>query len=211
MSAAKRRQRGYFIVLDGPDGSGKSTQARLLSARLEEAGIRVLSVRDPGGTPVGERLREVLLDPGLPDMAPLTEMLLYMASRAELVARVVRPAIDSGVTVVSDRFISSTIVYQGCAGGIEPRDIVRVGKLACRGLRPDLVIILDLPAAEGFKRLRRAHDRMERKGAEFHKRVAAGFRRLARSDRRRHVLIDARGPVDAVADRVWKAVQRVVC
>lgn len=203
-------KRGKFIVLDGPEGSGKSTQAHRLADRLAAAGVEVVSVRDPGATPVSERIRQVLLDPALDEMTAATEMFLYMASRAELVARVVRPAVLRGATVLSDRFISSTIVYQGYAGGVDPDDIARAGHLACGDVWPDLVVVLDLPAEEGFRRIRREHDRMELKGPGFHERVAEGFRELARRDPERHVLVDARDSVDAVAERVWKAVAHVV-
>ena len=208
---ARRRKRGYFIVLDGPEGSGKSTQVELLAERLKREGIETSCVRDPGGTTVSERIRSVLLDASLPEMSPLTEMLLYMASRAEMVNRVIRPAIESGLTIVSDRFISSTVAYQGYAGGLDPGKIIRVGKIACQGYWPDLVVLLDLPAGEGFDRIRREHDRMELKGPAFHQQVVKGFRELARSDPKHHVLVNARGPVETVARRVWKVVKRVVC
>jgi dTMP kinase len=207
----RRRKRGFFIVLDGPDGSGKSTQVELLTQRLRREGIEASSVRDPGGTVVSERIRGILLDPSLPDVDARTEMFLYMASRAEMVARVVRPAVESGLTIVSDRFLSSTVAYQGYAGGLDPKQILRVGRIACQGLWPDLVILLDLPAREGLARIRRDHDRMELKGEAFHEAVVRGFRELARMDPRRHVLVSARGPVETVARRVWKVVKRVVC
>lgn len=204
---------GHFIVLDGPEGAGKSTQVQRLILRLADAGIQALAVRDPGGTPVGERIRDLLLDPDAGLIDPRTEMFLYMASRAELVAKVIHPAIHDGRTVVADRFISSTVVYQGYAGGIDPDDVLRCGRLACDDAQPDLVVLLDLPAEEGFNRidrLRREHDRMEQKGPEFHRNVAEGFRRLARTDPDRHVLIDADDDVETVAGRVWEAVKRVV-
>jgi dTMP kinase len=205
-----KRRRGYFIVLDGPEGSGKSTQVNLLAARLKKAGIGTSCVRDPGGTLVSERIRDLLLDPALGDIDPMTELFLYMASRAEMVNRVIRPAVENGLTIVSDRFISSTVAYQGYAGGIDPRQILRIGKLACQGIWPDLVIILNLPAREGFARIKRQHDRMELKGLAYHEKVAAGFRQLARSDPRHCRLVDARGSVDVVAARIWKQVNHVV-
>ena len=205
-----KRRRGYFIVLDGPEGSGKTTQVELLAERLRKAGIGTSCVRDPGGTLVSERIRDLLLDPAMPDIDPATEMFLYMASRSEMVARVIRPAVENGLTIVSDRFISSTVAYQGYAGGLDPKQILRVGKLACRGIWPDLVVLLDLPAREGFERIRRQHDRMELKGLEYHEKVVEGFRRLARGDPRHCVLVNARGPVETVARRVWKAVKPLV-
>ncbi|NIA20906.1 MAG: dTMP kinase [Anaerolineaceae bacterium] len=208
---ARRRKRGFFLVLDGPEGSGKSTQVGLLAERLKGEGLETSCVRDPGGTTAGERIRDLLLDASLPEMDARTEMFLYMASRAEMVRRVIRPAIESGLTIVSDRFISSTVAYQGYAGGLDPREIVRVGKIACQGYWPDLVVLLDLPAAEGFQRIRREHDRMEQKPLAFHRQVVKGFRELSRSDPKHHVLVDARGAIETVARRVWKVVKSVVC
>ena len=207
---AKNAKRGRFIVLDGPEGSGKTTQVSFLAERLKQAGVGVVSVRDPGGTAVSERIREVLLDTDLGHLEPLTEMFLYMASRAEMVARVIRPALEAGRTVVCDRFISSTVAYQGYAGGLDPAEILRCGHVACGGLWPDRVVLLDLPAEEGFRRIVRQHDRMERKGLEFHRRVVEGFRKLAAADADRCVLVDARGSVEEVAERIWEAVGRVV-
>jgi dTMP kinase len=183
---------------------------RLLAERLRSAGLDVECVRDPGGTPVSERIRQVLLDPAIGHLEPVTEMFLYMASRAELVARVIRPALDSGRTVVCDRFVSSTVVYQGYAGGLDPAEIVRAGRLACGDTWPELVILLDLPAEQGFDRIEREHDRMELKGPEFHRKVAEGFRALGYSDPQHYVLVDARGSVDDVAAQIWKAVERVI-
>jgi dTMP kinase len=202
--------RGHFIVLDGPEGAGKSTQVRLLTERLAQRGLAVETVRDPGGTPVSERVRQVLLDPAVGHLEAATEMFLYMASRTELVARVIRPALAAGRTVLCDRFVSSTVVYQGYAGGLDPAEILRVGRLACGDAWPDLTVLLDVPADEGFGRIRREHDRMELKGLEFHRRVAEGFRQLARSDPQQYVLIDARGSVEEVSARIWKAVERVL-
>jgi len=204
-------------VIDGPDACGKSTQVGLLAERLKQDRISATCVHDPGGTPAGERIRELLLDSALPDMEPVTEMLLYMASRAELVARVIRPALESGHVVISSRFVSSTIAYQGFAGGIDPKDIEHVAKIACGDVWPDLVVILDLAPKEGFERSNRQllfgwapNDRMELKGLDFHERVATGFRQLARRDPEHYVVVDGRGSVDKVGDRVWKAVQRVL-
>ncbi len=205
-----KRRRGYFLVLDGPDGSGKSTQVALLAARLKKAGLEVTCVRDPGGTMVSERVRDILLDPALGDIDSHTEMFLYMASRAEMVARVVRPALANGLSIVSDRFVTSTVAYQGYAGGLDPKQILRVGKIACGDTWPDLVIILDVPAKVGFERIRRAHDRMEMKGLDYHERVVAGYRKVAAVDPKRHVLVDGRGSVETVSGRVWKAVQRAL-
>jgi dTMP kinase len=204
--------RGRFIVLDGPEGCGKSTQVELLVDRLRRSGINATSVRDPGGTAVSERIRELLLATETGDILPVTEMLLYMASRAEMIQRIIRPALENGLTVVSDRFVSSTMAYQGYAGGLDVREIGRVAEVACQGIRPDLTIILDIPPEEGFARIRRSHDRMELKGLEFHRKVRQGFRRLAREAPKAgsgsYRLISARGQAEAIHQRVWRAVKQ---
>lgn len=209
--------RGYFLVLDGPEGCGKSTQAERLVERLRRHGLEATGVRDPGGTEVSEQIRQLLLSTETGEILPMTEMMLYMASRAEMIERIVRPALENGLTVVSDRFVSSTLAYQGVAGGIDPAEISRVARVACGGLRPDLTIILDLPPEAGFERIgRREHDRMELKGLEFHRKVRQGFRRLAKAAggggtagySKRYRLTSALGEVDAVAERIWRLVRR---
>lgn len=202
--------RGTFIVLDGPEGSGKSTQVARLAERLRARGRDVTCVRDPGGTAAGERIRALLLDPELGDVDAVTEMLLYMASRRELVRQHIAPAVRRGEVVLSDRFISSTVVYQGYAGGLDPEVVLAVGRIACGETQPDLVVLVDFPSDAGLRRAGPAPDRMELKGSDFHARVAEGFRSLARAHPERHVLIDGRGSLDEVAARVWEAVQRVL-
>ncbi|MGB3194444.1 MAG: dTMP kinase, partial [Phycisphaerae bacterium] len=146
---------GRFIVLDGPEGCGKTTQVQHLVARLREEGRQATAVRDPGSTPVSERIRKVLLDKRLPEMHVRTELFLYMASRAEMVARIVQPLLEGGLVVVSDRFVSSSVAYQGFAGGIEPALIWEMGRVAADGIEPDLTILLDLEVEAGFARIAR--------------------------------------------------------
>ena len=208
MSGSVRR--GRFIVLDGPEGSGKSTQIARLAERLRGRGRDVLCVRDPGATPAGERIREVLLDPGLGHMEPATEMFLYMAARAEMVARVIRPALEAGRDVLCDRFLSSTVVYQGYAGGLDPAEILHAGRLACGDVWPDRVVLVEVDADEGLGRIPGKPDRMELKGSAFHQKVAEGFRRLAADEPATCTMIDGRGSVDEVAERIWKAVEGVL-
>jgi dTMP kinase len=190
--------RGAFIVLDGPDGSGKSTQFRRLCDALRAAGLEVVETREPGGTAVGERIREVLLDPVHGDMTVRCEMLLYMASRAQLVERVIRPAIARGATVVADRFVSSTLAYQGTAGGLAKPEILAVAETAVGGTWPDLTVIFDVDEITASRRLSPLLDRMEQKGLEFHRRVREGYLAQVRAHPEAHLVVDAAQEVDAV-------------
>ncbi len=201
---------GRFIVLDGPEGSGKTTQVQRLVAHLRETGRQATAVRDPGSTPVSERIREVLLDKRLPEMHVRTELFLYMASRAEMVARIVRPLLEGGLVVVSDRFVSSSVAYQGHAGGVEPALIWEMGRVATGGIEPDLTIILDLAVEAGMARLRRERDRIESKDMEYHEKVREGFLAMARDRPDRFVVVDASRAPDPVARDIESAVQRVL-
>lgn len=202
--------RGRLIVFEGAEGVGKSTQLRRLSDRLAALGIRHLGVREPGQTAIGDEIRRILLDPAS-DLAPRTEALLFMASRAQLVERDVRPALERGEVVLADRFFLSTYAYQGAGRGI-PIDALRAANaVATVGLVPDLTVLLDFPVAEGLARAgaRGEHDRMERSGDAFHQRVAAAFAAYADPAWQRvHpecgpiAVVDARGSEDAVAERV---------
>ena len=205
-------RRGCFLVLDGPEGAGKTTQVQRLVQRLRDAGRKATSVRDPGSTPVSERIREVLLDRRLPEMDARTEVFLYMASRAEMVARIVRPALDVGLIVVCDRFVSSTVAYQGYAGGIEPELIWDLGRTACGGIEPNLTVILDLPVQEGLARARRLAepDRIEAKDQTFHEKVRQGFLSMAEARPQVFAVVDASQPPDAVAEAIWEAAKRVL-
>lgn len=185
-------------MLDGCDGGGKSTQFRRLCDLAGASGVKVVETREPGGTAVGERIREVLLDPTHSDMTVRCEMLLYMASRAQLVECVIRPALARGDTVIADRFVSSTLAYQGTAGGLGRDEIMGVASAAVGGTWPDLVVIFDVDEATAARRLSPLLDRMEQKGIEFHRRVREGYLAQARADPARHLVIDASGDVDSV-------------
>jgi dTMP kinase len=195
------RPRGRFIVIEGADYTGKSTQALRLANALKRDGRRVLHIREPGSTRVGEAVRAILLDPANDRMAMTTETLLYMAARAQLVDEVVRPALARGITVVCERFLLSTAVYQGIAGGAGVKPVFDMGAFAIGRTWPDLTILLDIDARAAEARHRGRKDRIERRGLSFQLKVRAGFRRLARTSPR-VVLVDARGSEDDVAARI---------
>ncbi len=186
-----RKLAGRFVVFDGPDGSGKSTQFRRFAAMVQQAGVPLCEVRDPGGTPTGERIREILLDRSLTGMTVRCETLLYMASRAELVEVRVMPALSRGEMVLADRFVSSTLAYQGAAGGVPASEIAAVAKMATRGLMPDLIVIFDIDERGAAKRLSPLLDRMEAKGEAFHRKVRKGYLDQAAADPARYLVIDA--------------------
>ncbi|MBM6754983.1 dTMP kinase [Collinsella tanakaei] len=190
-----------FITLEGIDGCGKSTQARLLAAALEGAGHTVVTVREPGGIDISEQIRAILLDPANSTMSDTCELLLYAAARAQVVHEVIAPALAAGSVVVCDRFFDSTTAYQGFAGSSTREDVDAANALAVGDFRPDLTFVFDIdPAAAAARRAERAGgpDRMEAKGLAFQERVAEGFRTIAREDPGRVRLVDATQPVDAV-------------
>lgn len=185
--------RGLFITVEGIDGCGKSTQARLIAAALEAAGHDVLRLREPGGVKISEQIREILLDPANAEMGDVCELLLYEAARAQLVHQVNRPALAAGKTVVCDRFCDSTTAYQAFADGLDRNMVSQANELAVDGCRPDLTLVFDLPVEDALRRRsgREAEDRLELKGLEFQERVAAGFRAVAADEPDRVKLIDA--------------------
>ena len=189
---------GRFLVLDGPDGSGKSTQFSRLAAACRAAGLEVCEVREPGGTRIGERIRDMLLDPDHTEMSVRCEMMLYMASRAQLIEERVRPARHAGALVLADRFISSTLAYQGTAGGLDPAEIMAVGRVAIGADWPDLTIVFDVDEQTAGSRLNPLLDRMEQKGAAFHRRVRAGYLDQAAADPDGYLVVDATGAPDEV-------------
>lgn len=185
--------RGLFITVEGIDGCGKSTQARLIAAALEAAGHDVLRLREPGGVKISEQIRAILLDPANAEMGDVCELLLYEAARAQLVHQVIRPALAAGKTVVCDRFYDSTTAYQAFADGLDRNMVSQANELAVDGCRPDLTLVFDLPVEDALRRRsgREAEDRLELKGLEFQERVAAGFRAVAVDEPDRVKLIDA--------------------
>lgn len=192
--------RGLFITVEGIDGCGKSTQARLIAAALEAAGHNVLRLREPGGVKISEQIRAILLDPANAEMGDVCELLLYEAARAQLVHQVIRPALAAGKTVVCDRFYDSTTAYQAFADGLDRNMVSQANELAVDGCRPDLTLVFDLPVEDALRRRsgREAEDRLELKGLEFQERVAAGFRAVAVDEPDRVKLIDAGGSIAEV-------------
>jgi dTMP kinase len=191
-----------FIVFDGVEGCGKSTQARLLGEALEQQGQRVVLTLEPGGTAVGEAIRHCLLNPAFEEMHELTEAFLFCADRAQHVLEVIRPALEAGSVVISDRYASSTIVYQGLAGGVGAETVEGLNHAATHGLQPDLLIVLDLDPLVGLRRKRgEMADRIERKSLDFHRRVRNGFIAYVESLGPRAIVLDAdRDPAAIVRD-----------
>ena len=196
--------RGIFITMEGPDGAGKTTQIEALSTYLKEQGYEVLITREPGGTAISEAVRGILLDPVYKEMKPETELLLYASARAQLVGEVIGPAVDAGKAVISDRFVDSSVVYQGIARGLGVETVYEVNRPAIGAYMPDVTILLDLPAEVGIARKKNQAelDRMEQESLEFHKKVAEGYRTLAKRDPERIQTIDATLPIDTICDMI---------
>lgn len=202
---------GRFITVEGIDGCGKSTQARLLAEELEHAGYDVLSLREPGGVAISEKIRALLLDPANAEMSATCELLLYEAARAQLVHEVVAPALAEGRIVVCDRFYDSTTAYQGYAGGVPLDAVERANVLAVGDFQPALTLVFDIdPALAAERTVSREQDRMEAKGMEFQRRVAEGFRAIAAAEPDRVKLIDASRGIDAIHADAMAAVSAVL-
>lgn len=197
---------GRFITLDGVDGGGKSTQVKLLVDWLSASGKSCRTFRDPGSTQLGEALREILLHRQEIPLAAPAEMLLYMASRAQLVTDQLRPALDECDFVIMDRYLLANVVYQGVAGGLDPKAIWQVGEVATGGLHPDLTIVLDLPIELAVTRIQRTRDRLESRGQEYFERVRRGFLQQHQNAGGRSLVIDASQPIEAVHQQILTAV-----
>jgi dTMP kinase len=197
-----------FISIDGCDGTGKSTQAEMLCQWLRSSGRKVVACRDPGSTSLGEAVRSILLDRHDLHIHRRSEMLLYMAARAQMVEEVIRPALEQGKTVVSDRFLLANVVYQGYGGGLDVETLREVGRIATGGLVPDLTIVLDVSAEVANGRMNRPLDRMERQGDAFHARVRQGFLAEAARATENIVVIDANRPIMDVQEEIRIAVRQ---
>ncbi len=194
--------RGFFISLDGPDGGGKTTQVVRLADWLRSLGRTVTTCRDPGATPLGERLRAILLERSSIDIGMRSEMLMYMSARAQLVEEVIRPALERGEDVISDRYLLANVVYQGYAGGLPVDDLWLVGRVATGGLMPDLTLVLDLTTELARERVGKARDRMEDRSEEYHRKVRDGFLAAAGCYTAPIRVIDASTDADTVAQRL---------
>jgi dTMP kinase len=220
MSTWIEQLKGLFVVFDGPDGSGKSTQFRRFKSYCDEREVPYCEVREPGGTSIGEQIRMILLDPENTEMSLKCEMMLYMASRAQLIEQVINPARDEGMLVLADRFISSTLAYQGTAGGLDLDEIRQVGQVAIGAHWPDLTVIFDVDEktsqrrmsgrSRGKKQPSLFDDRIERRESEFHRKVRQGYLDQVEADPERYLLIDATKDEDAVFDALVSGLQRRV-
>jgi dTMP kinase len=206
--------RGAFITFEGSEGCGKSTQVKRLAARLEHAGVRTLVTREPGGTAIGEKIRDLLqFAPESLAMTPETEVLLFEASRAQLVRETIQPALDQGTVVISDRFFDSTTVYQGVARKLAPEIVATLNAFAIGNARPDLTFILDIDVQTARNRMLRrvrpvaVKDRMEEEPIDFYERVCQGYRELAKREPDRFIMIDGAQSAEAIEDQIWNAVQ----
>lgn len=206
-SAVLDHLHGKFVVLDGPEGCGKSTQVKLLQKRLiEAAGPELVLVRDPGATRIGEQVRSILLNPDHSEMAMRCEMLLYMAARAQMMGEIIQPALAAGKFVLSDRFVSSTLAYQLDGDGLTADEIAQVANVAIRGRWPDLTILLDMPVEKSFARVRREKDRIELRPAAYHEQVRRNY--LAQADARpdHYRIVDADAEPAEVHERIWRLI-----
>ncbi len=201
---------GIFFSFDGIDGVGKSTQMQLFCDWLAESGHSVVTCRDPGSTELGEAIRGLLLDRHELHISRMSEMLLYMAARAQLVEQMIQPALSAGKIVVSDRYLLANVVYQGHAGGLNVSRLWEIGQFITRGIEPNLTFLLDMPPAAATSRIQRELDRMEQHGDDFRQRLQAGFLAEAVRQQDRIIVIDAARSIDAVQSNIRTAAERVL-
>jgi len=209
---------GKFITFEGPEGSGKSTQIRLLTEKLEAQGIEVCCTREPGGTATGEAIRNILQHDAVDErLTERAELLLFTASRAQLVKQVVLPALERGIWVLCDRFIDSTMAYQGFARGMDIDTLDRINDFAIHDRKPDLTLLLDLDIDCGFARLAGRYanssesaDRFERETRDFHLRVRGGYHELAKREPKRFRIVNADRPIEAISEDVWSLVKEAM-
>src|SRR5580704_14031423 len=205
---------GHFLTFEGMDGCGKTTQLRLLAQHLRENGREVVETVEPGGTEIGRQIRRILLDPANTAIQPRTELLLYFASRAQNVDEVIRPALEAGNIVLCDRFTDSTLVYQGCGRGLEASVVMDLDRIACRGLRPQTTVLIDIDLETSLSRAKRRNERygqsesrIDDESAAFHEDVRKGYLALAAAEPARFMAIDGRAAIGDVARHIREALQ----
>lgn len=199
--------RGVLITFEGVEGSGKSTQAELLAGELRKRGLECELSREPGGTAIGEHIREILLDPGHGAMEPWTELFLYLASRNQHVREKVMPALAAGKVVVLDRYAESSVAYQGAGRELGEKVVSRLNRLATAGIRPDLTILVDIPVSVGRgRKVENELDRLEREMVEFHERVRNSYLKMAARAPKRILVLDGTQPAEGLAGEVWQRV-----
>ncbi len=211
------QSRGLFITFEGLDGSGKTTQVRRLAERLRAYGRTVLETAEPGGTAIGRKIRRVLLDGANQELSPTAELLLYFASRAQNVDERIRPALDRGEIVLADRFTDSTLVYQGCGRGLGADTVLALDRIACRGLKPDLTLLVDIDVETSLARARARNaaepageTRMDEQSLEFHRKVYEAYQALAAREPERIRRVDGRASVDEIERAIWNIVSAYV-
>jgi dTMP kinase len=205
----QRAERGFFISFEGIEGTGKTTQARLLSERLVEKDYEVILTQEPGGTVIGNRIREILLHVDHKEMSYMTELLLYNAARAQHLSEKVLPALNQGKVVITDRFTDSTVAYQGYGRGIDIQLIMSINSIATGGIKPDITLLFDLDIETGLKRNKGINkvDRLELEDIEFHKKVREGYLQIAEKEPDRIKIVDASLPLETIAQKVWEIVR----
>jgi dTMP kinase len=209
--------RGLFVTFEGMDGSGKTTQMHRLAARLRAMGKTVLETAEPGGPPIAQKIRRILLDSANQELSPTTEILLYFASRAQNVDQWIKPALARAEIVISDRFTDSSLVYQGCGRGLGVDTVMELDRIACRGLKPDLTILVDVDAEASLDRARARNQaaphcetRMDDQSIEFHRKAYAAYHALAKAEPDRVKLVDGRSDIDSIEQEVWNIVSAYV-
>jgi dTMP kinase len=208
--AKKNLRRGIFISFEGSEGCGKSTQAGLFYSYLKENGYKAVFVREPGSTKVGEKIREILLDGRNSAIVRECELLLYMAARAQIVAEVISPKLAQGYVVVCDRYLDSTLAYQGYGLGMDRRGIISVGELATGGVRPDMTFLLDLPVCLGLRHRALKEDRIERRPLAYHRRVRRGYLEIAAAEPRRVKIIKVARDKEVTQQKIRLAANAVL-
>ncbi|ACO04547.1 thymidylate kinase [Persephonella marina EX-H1] len=206
----EEEMRGFFITFEGIEGAGKSTQSKMLYEYLIKNGKNAVLTREPGGTDLGKKIREILLNPSKEIFPPVAELMLYEADRNIHVHNIIKPYLNRGFYVISDRFTDSTLAYQGYARGIDIELVERLNDIASEGIKPDITFIIDIPVEEGMKRIHRYRekDRIEQEGVDFHKRLREGFLRIAQKERERVVLLDGRKDKEIIFNEILEILRK---